>query len=103
MFPKNVKPSLRKGEPINDEDLFRRLKLIYDFCYNERNEKNWRRIMEDRIELRFIGKEGSMGLHHRRIYKCKIFVGYSFIWVDWRKDRCPYPTLETLCENWESM
>lgn len=59
--------------------------------------------MEDRIKLRFIGEEGSMGLHHGRIYSCKIFVGYSYIWVDWGRDRCPYSTLKTLCENWKSV
>lgn len=79
-----------------------RLKLAYYFAII-REMKNWRRIMEDRIELRFIGEEGSMGLHHGRIYNCKIFVGYSYIWVDWRRGNCPYSTLKTLCENWESV
>lgn len=78
------------------------IKISILFCYNKRNE-NWRRIMEDRIELRFIGEEGSMGLHHGQRYRCKIFVDYSYIWVDWGRGNCPYSTLKTLCENWESV
>lgn len=57
----------------------------------------------DKIYLRFIGENGSMGLRHNHIYRANVFTMGRFIYVDWGVDRCPYISLKTLTENWESV
>ena len=57
------------------------------------------------MKLKFIGKDGSMGLMHGAVYECEISTHGSFVYVDWRGDwtkgYCPYSSLAKLLENWE--
>lgn len=55
------------------------------------------------IPLRFIGKDGSMGLKKDYRYFVKIYTHRGYIVVNWDRGLCPYSSLETLCENWESV
>lgn len=57
----------------------------------------------NKFYLRFIGENGSMGLRHNHIYRVKISTVGRFIYVDWGADCCPYISLKTLTENWESV
>ena len=57
----------------------------------------------NKFYLRFIGENGSMGLRHNHIYQVNVFTMDRFIYVDWGADRCPYISLKTLTENWESV
>lgn len=65
---------------------------------------------------KFIGCDGSMGLHHGEVYKITITEKSQYIWVRWRPTeivetalqllsgspcRCPYRSEQTLRENWE--
>lgn len=60
--------------------------------------------------LRFIGKDGSMGLRHGRVYDVAIKAvmgSYGFIEVGWktrgwRTEWCPYSSPAALAKNWES-
>lgn len=60
-----------------------------------------------RIKVRFIGEDGSMGLKRGRVYLVLIFTMHGYIIVSWGDDNpnkiCPYSSIETLCENWESI
>lgn len=55
--------------------------------------------------MRFIGKNGSMGLKAGKVYKTKIFTKGSFIFVQWSNDFstgcCPYSSPQSLALNWE--
>ena len=55
--------------------------------------------------MRFIGKNGSMGLKHGKVYKTKIHSFNNFIFVSWSdgwcSDRCPYESPQSLAANWE--
>ena len=51
--------------------------------------------------LKYIGKNGSMGLVNKRVYKVNIFSEDPYIWVQWEpRKACPYVTLKSLLENW---
>lgn len=61
------------------------------------------------MKARFIGKDGSMGFEHGKVYKIytwvesKLFSRSGWLWV---KDMdsnlyCPYSRLETFLNNWE--
>lgn len=54
------------------------------------------------IYLRFIGKNGSMGLIHGEIYKVKIVSNNQHIWVYWNSGSCPYYSPQDLANNWEA-
>ena len=56
--------------------------------------------------LKFIGKDGYMGLKHEHVYDCDIDSRWCGIWVIW-SDRatmevgsCPYYSLKSLNEDW---
>ena len=55
--------------------------------------------------MRFIGKNGSMGLKAGKVYKTKIFTKGSFIFVQWSNDFstgcCPYSSPQSFALNWE--
>ena len=60
------------------------------------------------MELKFIGKDGSMGLKHGKVYPVKIesHPYGSAIYVQWEvgkgiKRACPYSSPVTLAKNWE--
>lgn len=58
------------------------------------------------ITLRFIGTDGSMGLRKGKTYLVRIYTKLGRIVVNWGNTEntvCPYSSLETLCENWESV
>lgn len=60
-----------------------------------------------KIRLRFIGTDGSMGLKRGRIYLASVYTMRGYICVTWGENNpnkvCPYSSLKTLCENWESV
>jgi hypothetical protein len=61
--------------------------------------------------LKFIGKDGSMGLRHGRKYSVSIETRGTFIVVSWTSEVgvgdkaktqcCPYSSLQKLAENWQ--
>lgn len=55
------------------------------------------------IPMRFIGRDGSMGLRKNETYLCSIFSSDGYIYVAWRdgKSACPYWSIKSLGENWE--
>lgn len=58
------------------------------------------------ITLRFIGTDGSMGLRKGQAYMVRIYTKFGRIVVSWgvgENEVCPYSSLKTLCENWESV
>lgn len=60
------------------------------------------------IFLRFIGKDGSMGLKHGKTYRCKVYTYEGLICVSWKRkwladEMCPYRSLEALTDNWETV
>lgn len=62
------------------------------------------------MELKFIGDDGSMGLHHGEIYDVEIKTGGKYIRVlipgfRFSKNHlgtwsCPYTSPQTLSDNW---
>lgn len=55
--------------------------------------------------MRFIGKNGSMGLRCGQVYKTKIFAQGNYIFVKWsdglmRSGCCPYSSPQSLALNW---
>ena len=59
------------------------------------------------IDLRFVGKEGSMGLTNGRIYRVRVTSKDHYIWVSipnmffgnaWQ---CPYSSPEAFAANWK--
>lgn len=55
------------------------------------------------MKARFIGKNGSMGLVHGRIYNIQIWSDNDYIYVRWGSLTCPYTNLKTLHENWRAV
>lgn len=53
------------------------------------------------MKLRFIGKDGSMGLRHGAIYSVMVYGSKEFIWVEWNEGACPYSSPKGFAENWE--
>lgn len=53
------------------------------------------------MNLRFVGKNGSMGLTHGKVYSVQIKTIGKHIYVHWRSDFCPYDSLKKLNENWK--
>lgn len=54
-------------------------------------------------KLRFIGKDGSMGLVKNRVYLVDLSIGRRYIWVKWTGNACPYSNFKKLLENWEEV
>ena len=56
--------------------------------------------------MRFIGKNGSMGLKHGKVYKTKISTEGNLIFVNcsdgWSGCFCPYSSPQSLAANWEA-
>ena len=52
------------------------------------------------MKLRFVGKNGSMGLVHGKVYDVTIETKYSHIVVSWCGNFCPYSTITSLADNW---
>lgn len=57
--------------------------------------------MTDHIFLRFIGRDGSMGLRKGKVYQVSIRTFNGFIWVYWGDQACPYSSFKKLLENWK--
>lgn len=58
--------------------------------------------------LRFIGKDGSMGLTHGTVYHCTIKTMGGYIWVRWNdkdiKDPSfPYKSFKEFLSEWEEV
>ena len=69
---------------------------------------------EHNQRLRFIGKDGSMGLEHGRVYEVKLFVQRGWLWVRWYPNwpfptsgeppcACPYETTQAFANNWSTL
>lgn len=54
-------------------------------------------------KAKFIGKDGSMGFVNGRVYSIEICTFDGMIWVKWGCVICPYTSLKTLTQNWESV
>lgn len=56
--------------------------------------------------LKFIGKDGSMGLRQGCTYDCQISTRGNYIYVSWHTGfvtmDCPYESIRSLSENWEN-
>lgn len=50
--------------------------------------------------LKFIGKNGSMGLIHGQKYNISIKNNGEYIWVYWQTGSCPYSSPQSFAENW---
>ena len=51
--------------------------------------------------LKFIGKNGSMGLIYGKTYDVKIISRYHYILVKWDSCKvCPYSSPQSFAENW---
>lgn len=51
--------------------------------------------------MRFIGKDGSMGLKHGSTYCVKITDSNGFIWVSWGYGKaCIYESPQSFAANW---
>lgn len=55
------------------------------------------------IRLRYIGRDGSMGLRKGSIYYVSIYTIQGAICVHWGFAYCPYLSLTTLLQNWEEL
>lgn len=59
------------------------------------------------MKLKFIGKNGSMGLIHGKVYNVDLFVNGKYFCVRWRTSIwkpakvCPYGSVSKFAENWE--
>ena len=54
--------------------------------------------------MKFIGKDGSMGLKHGKIYSVRIESNYPYFWVRWGfYDACPYDSRQSLEANWQKI
>ena len=56
---------------------------------------------EHRICAMFVGNDGSMGLGRGQICWIKTEIKQNLLWVTWKDNSCPYPSLENFLENWE--
>lgn len=54
------------------------------------------------MKLRFVGKDGSMGLTHNKVYDVTVKSSYGFMWVSWSGGNCPYSSPDTFAQNWTS-
>ena len=51
--------------------------------------------------LKYIGKNGSMGLTNGKVYKVDVISKDHFIWVQWGFCKvCPYESPESFANNW---
>lgn len=50
---------------------------------------------------KFVGKDGSMGLKHGRVYDCILTEKHGYYWMIWDEGECPYYTMQSLRRNWE--
>lgn len=58
---------------------------------------------EYEIPLKYIGRDGDLGLIKNKIYYVKLFIKYGKIIVQWSDNCCcPYDTLNSLYNNWRS-
>lgn len=54
--------------------------------------------------MKFIGKDGSMGLKHGKVYSVRIESRYPYFWVRWGVGKaCPYDSMYGLRANWEEV
>ena len=52
-------------------------------------------------KLKFIGRNGSMGLIHGKIYDAKVYAESGLMYVQWRGGRCPYQSIKAFRKNWD--
>lgn len=56
------------------------------------------------MKLKFIGKDGSMGLEHGNTYEVELTSTKLYIVLVWKANheifKCPYSSLADLVENW---
>lgn len=55
------------------------------------------------MKLRFVGKDGSMGLTYNKVYDVGVCCKDGFIWVSWSNGNCPYSSPDTFAQNWSSI
>ena len=55
------------------------------------------------MKLRFIGRDGSLGLRHRKIYNVNITSDKGFIVVHWNGGLCPYSAPQSFAKNWKEV
>lgn len=61
--------------------------------------------------MKFVGKDGSMGLEYGRIYNVSIHTNRQYIVVRWNKgpkrpyepQSCPYDSLKAVLRNWKEV
>lgn len=56
---------------------------------------------ENRICAMFVGNDGLMGLGRGQICWIKTEIKQNLLWVTWKDNSCPYPSLESFLESWE--
>lgn len=61
--------------------------------------------MGGNMYLKFVGKDGSMGLTYGKVYKVKIESDSQYIWVywgnKWSNKCCPYSSPQSFADNWK--
>ena len=53
------------------------------------------------MKMKFIGRDGDLGLVHGKWYEVRIESNSRFVYVRWRTGHCPYSSLRNLLLNWE--
>lgn len=59
------------------------------------------------MKLKFIGKDGSMGLENGKTYTVDITTTKDYVWISATKGifkpiiSCPYSCMQALAQNWE--
>lgn len=58
------------------------------------------RNKQNAMWLKFIGKDGSMGLRHGKTYSVRVYSSQGYIWADWCWKACPYSSPQAFAANW---
>lgn len=64
-------------------------------------------VKSSSMDMTFIGKDGSMGLRYGERYSVTVFYAEGFYWLSWNTAEsrvviCPYTSLKTLLDNWQT-
>lgn len=83
---------------------------IFFFTDEDTNHENVEyRTGEVGMRARFIGRDGSMGFEHGKVYNIETYIGSrlfrrgGFLWLRDKSSglKCPYSNMESLLNNWE--